>query len=101
MSYGIQVILPDGRDFITTYTPFNVIDAITPTSNGSKLYTLSSGEALYVSECSPKTYGAGYLVNVSSGTVTWSYTNDLTSGSERQIAVGAGYPFIVMRGKAR
>ena len=73
MAYGIAIYEPNGSDFISTYYPYNVIDAITLTASGSKSYTLASGESLRIVEASPYiNSGACCVITISGGTVSWA-----------------------------
>lgn len=72
MAYGIAIYEPNGDDFIVSYTPYNVIDAITLTASGSKTYTLAAGESIRISEASPYiNSGACCVISISGGKVSW------------------------------
>ena len=94
MAYGIAIYEANDIDFISTYAPYNVIDAVTLTASGSKTYTLAAGESLKVVEAYPQINPtACCVIYVSGGTVSWvnksSPSSANVSGSSAVAAQGS------------
>lgn len=74
MAYGIKIIDAYGNSFVDTYTPFAVIDILTTSGNGSKVYSIGTNESIAIVETTVyPALAACYAIYVSGGTVTWTY----------------------------
>lgn len=102
MSYGIQIIEPDGTNWVETFQPFNIIDTFIPSGRGSKTYAVSAGEQICICpslKTDPPVYnGMWVYANMTTGVVNWPSSDSyLLKANEMVIYVHSGEAIFVMR----
>lgn len=102
MSYGIQIIEPDGTNWVETFQPFNIIDSFIPSGSGSKTYPMASGDQIWITpslKTDPPVYnGMWVYANMTTGVVKWPTSESyVTKANEMVIYVHSGEAIFVMR----
>lgn len=102
MSYSIQIIEPDGTNWVETFQPFNLIDSFIPSGSGAKTYAMSAGDQIWICpslKTDPPVYnGMWVYANMVTGVVKWPIDKGYSvKANEVMIYVHSGEAIFVMR----